>query len=62
MKTMLIALLLMAASFVALAQAPLRVGDKAPDFAIPNGDGKLITLSEHTARGPVVIIFYRGFW
>ena len=64
MKALLLALALTVAA--AAAQAPphshLKVGDKAPDFALPNGDGKLVTLSEHTVRGPVVVIFYRGFW
>jgi peroxiredoxin len=56
-------LLLATASVLAQgAQPSLKVGDKAPDFALPNGDGKLVTLSECTARGPVVLIFYRGFW
>ena len=41
---------------------PLKVGVKAPDFALPNGDGKLVTLSEYTQRSPVVVVFYRGFW
>ena len=40
----------------------LTVGDKAPDFALPNGDGKLVMLSQYTARTPVVVVFYRGFW
>lgn len=40
----------------------LKVGAKAPDFALPNGDGKLVILSEHTQRSPVVLVFYRGFW
>jgi hypothetical protein len=40
----------------------LKVGAKAPDFALPNGDGKLVTLSEFTPRSPVVLVFYRGFW
>ena len=40
----------------------LKVGDKAPDFALPNGDGKLVMLSEYTARMPVVLVFYRGYW
>lgn len=40
----------------------LKIGDKAPDFALPNGDGKLIVLSEYTQRSPVILIFYRGFW
>ena len=40
----------------------LKLGDKAPDFGLPNGDGKLVVLSEYTQRSPVVLIFYRGFW
>ena len=40
----------------------LKLGDKAPDFALPNGDGKLVILSEYTQRSPVVLVFYRGFW
>jgi hypothetical protein len=40
----------------------LKVGDKAPDFSLPNPDGKLISLGEYTSRGPVVVIFYRGYW
>jgi AhpC/TSA family len=40
----------------------LKVGAKAPDFALPNGDGKLVILSEYTQRSPVVLVFYRGFW
>jgi hypothetical protein len=40
----------------------LRVGAKAPDFALPNGDGKLVNLSDYTSRSPVVLVFYRGFW
>jgi hypothetical protein len=40
----------------------LKVGDKAPDFGLPNGDGKLVILSEYTQRSPVVLVFYRGFW
>ena len=65
MRGLLLALALTVASAGA-AQAPphshLKVGDKAPDFALPNGDGKLVTLSEFTVRGAVVVIFYRGFW
>ena len=65
MKALILALALTISSAVA-AQAPphshLKAGDKAPDFALPNGDGKLVTLSEFTTRGAVVVIFYRGFW
>lgn len=40
----------------------LKVGDKAPEIALPNGDGNLVKLSDYTARSPVVVVFYRGFW
>jgi hypothetical protein len=65
MRTALISLILLIACADAAAQAPrttLKVGDKAPDFALPNGDGKLVLLSEYTTRSPVVLVFYRGFW
>lgn len=65
MKKLIITTILLVAAVTASAQAPathLKIGDRAPDFALPNGDGKLITLSDYIARGPVVIIFYRGFW
>ena len=44
------------------AGTSLKLGVKAPDFALPNGDGKLVVLSEFTQRSPVVLVFYRGFW
>jgi hypothetical protein len=59
------ALLLRLVLTVAMAQAgssTLKVGDKAPDFSLPNGDGKVVTLSEYLGRGPLVLVFYRGFW
>ncbi len=40
----------------------LGVGDSAPDFALPNADGTTTRLSDLTARGPVVLTFYRGAW
>lgn len=52
-------------SLPALAQTPpvkLKVGDTAPDFALPNGDGKLVTLADYTSQGPVILVFYRGYW
>lgn len=36
----------------------LSVGDRAPEFALPDISGTLIRLSELTARGPVVVFFY----
>ena len=65
MRLLLTTFLLALVALTASAQAPrttLKVGDKAPEIALPNGDGKLVTLADYTARTPVVIVFYRGFW
>ncbi|HEY5004523.1 MAG TPA: peroxiredoxin-like family protein [Ktedonobacteraceae bacterium] len=43
------------------AHAP-KVGDHAPDFTLPNAQGKPVTLSTLLQRGPVALIFYRGEW
>jgi hypothetical protein len=39
-----------------------RVGQTAPDFTLPNADGRPVGLKELLARGPVVLSFYRGRW
>ena len=40
----------------------LKVGDKAPDFALSNAVDKTTKLSELLKKGRVVLIFYRGSW
>lgn len=40
----------------------LAVGDKAPDFTLPNATGTQISLSRLLKSGPVVLKFYRGEW
>jgi peroxiredoxin len=65
MKTLLVFLSLLIFCQAASAQTEkvvLKVGDKAPNFALPNGDGKTVSLSDYTSRSPVVVVFYRGFW
>jgi hypothetical protein len=42
--------------------AGLRIGERAPDFALPNQRGETVNLSERLSRGPVVLNFYRGVW
>jgi hypothetical protein len=42
--------------------AGLSVGERAPDFALPNQRGERVRLSERLSRGPVVLNFYRGIW
>jgi thioredoxin-dependent peroxiredoxin len=47
---------------VAAARRPtsmtLSAGDRAPDFTLPSGEGKPVTLSELTSRKVVVVFFY----
>jgi peroxiredoxin Q/BCP len=50
MKTALLTLL--------LGSSPLKVGDKAPDFTLPDHDGNPVTLSKVLASGPVILAFY----
>jgi hypothetical protein len=42
--------------------AGLRIGERAPDFALPNQRGETVRLSDRLSRGPVVLNFYRGVW
>ena len=36
----------------------MKIGDTAPDFALPADDGRTVTLAEELAKGPVVLFFY----
>jgi peroxiredoxin len=40
----------------------LKIGDKAPDFTLPNAVGKEVSLSETLKKGIVILKFYRGEW
>jgi len=46
----------------AMPKPGLKVGDPAPDFELVNALGGRVRLSDHLARGPVVLSFYRGAW
>lgn len=45
-----------------IADRSLQVGDKVPDFALPNVRGDVVRLSDTLKSGPVVTAFYRGEW
>jgi peroxiredoxin len=50
-----------------LAERALKVGDQAPDFELPDGDGMLWRFENllHNGllrNGPLAIVFYRGRW
>lgn len=40
----------------------LRVGERPPDFTLPDASGKPVTLAEFRGKKPVVLVFYRGYW
>ncbi|MEM1283438.1 MAG: peroxiredoxin-like family protein [Chlamydiota bacterium] len=40
----------------------LSIGDTAPNFTLPDANGKPVSLSERLQDGPVIITFYRGQW
>jgi peroxiredoxin Q/BCP len=41
-----------------LGSTALKVGDKAPDFTLPDTDGKPVALAKLLATGPVILAFY----
>jgi peroxiredoxin len=40
----------------------LEVGDRAPDFELPNAVGDIVKLSDRLQQGAVILTFYRGGW
>ncbi len=39
----------------------IKVGEKAPDFALRSADGKTVKLSDFAGHN-VLVDFYRGYW
>lgn len=49
--------------FFGLARLPAaRAPERAADFTLPDQEGRPVTLSAELARGPVLLVFYRGHW
>jgi len=40
----------------------IKVGEKAPDFTLPNATDNRVNLTMLLTKGPVVVTFYRGSW
>ena len=40
----------------------LKAGQIAPEFTLPDADGKLVSSRALLAKGPLVVTFYRGAW
>jgi hypothetical protein len=45
-----------------IAEKSLQAGDKAPQFSLPNSRGETLSSEDLLAKGPVVLVFYRGGW
>jgi hypothetical protein len=41
---------------------PLKVGDRAPEFALDGADGRRHHLHDYVAQGPVFVLFFKGGW
>ena len=41
---------------------PIKVGESIPDITLKNVDGKNVVLSDLVAKGPTLLVFYRGGW
>jgi peroxiredoxin len=50
--------LLVTFSTIAPARAELKVGDKAPDFTLPDQNGNKVKLSDFLGKKNVVLAFY----
>ena len=40
----------------------INLGDKAPDFTMPDALGHSVSLYDELAKGPVILTWYRGSW
>ena len=40
----------------------LKVGDQAPEFSVPDQQGRPVGSSTLLNKGPLVVSFYRGVW
>lgn len=52
-------LIVLALGMPAISQgATLQVGDKAPDFTLPDQNGKSVSLSQYLGKQNVILAFY----
>lgn len=47
---------------VGIIDNALKIGDRAPNFVLPDAYGKFVSAHELLKRGPLVLSFYRGSW
>ena len=49
-------------TFPRLPEAQQPMLERAPDFELTASDGSRVHLADELARGPVLLVFYRGYW
>ena len=58
-----IAIMLALWAFFGLAKLPATaLPERAVDFTLPDQDGHPVTLAAELAKGPVLLVFFRGHW
>lgn len=45
-----------------IAGRAIKAGARAPDFSLPNAQGRQLALGDLLAKGPIILSFYRGSW
>lgn len=45
-----------------IAERALRISAPAPEFTLPDQNGKLVSSKELLAQGPLIVSFFRGRW
>jgi peroxiredoxin len=45
-----------------IVEGAFRKGQQAPEFELPDANGKTVTLESRLKSGPTVVTFYRGGW
>ena len=58
LRVMVGAVLLTLATTPAAQTGPLKVGDKAPDFTLPDQNGNKVSLNQFLGKKNVVLAFY----
>ena len=44
------------------APVVLRVGERPPEFTLPDAAGRPVSLADYRGKKPVILVFYRGYW
>jgi len=45
-----------------IVERAVKTGERAPDFELPDSEGKPVSLASLIEKGPLVLTFYRGKW